>query len=222
MEEWKTCHDSQWFKANYIALYHPTGKLWMSQDLDRETGEVEYFFEFTGLDDYQKDIIDITAHSLAITNRFGGQSALAYSVLRHSFYVGKCLELAGYNSEIVFGGLMHDMSEAYFADVPRPFKTDEDRKREAAIMKATPWKCLYGDLCHEGVVKQWDTIALIVEAERYGHPQWTWTDTYRQSGKFASVDLDLYGSTMQLYENFNAEEIKEHWIGMVTDAESTF
>lgn len=213
---------SKWPGANYIALYHPTGKLWMAQDVDRDTCKVDYHFEFTDLPDLKNDIIKITGHALSITNRFGGQSAIGYSVLRHSMYIGECMRRSGVTDpSVIFAGLMHDMSEAYFADVPRPFKTDEDRAREIGIMRATPWTCLHGDIPHEGLVKYWDNVALVIEAEKYGHPQWIWTQGLRQSLPLQEVDLKLYEETMDSHSNYSEDFILDKWIRTVLDVEDT-
>ena len=213
---------SQWPGANYIALFHPTGKLWMATDYDRDTGRCDYHFEFTDLDDLESDIINISGHALSITNRFGGQSAIGYSVLRHSLYIGECLQGQGIvSSEIVFAGLMHDMSEAYFADVPRPFKTDGDRAREIGIMRATPWSCLHGDLPHEGLVKYWDNVALVIEAEKYGHPEWVWTKGYRQNMNLLEVDLQSYAQKMDEHEEHSESYILDCWRRMAFNVASS-
>lgn len=62
------------------------------------------------------DIIDI-AHGLSNICRYGGQSLEFYSVSQHSVYVS-------YNTDLgnELNGLLHDGSEAYLGDVPRPIK----------------------------------------------------------------------------------------------------
>jgi len=61
------------------------------------------------------DVIDI-AHGLSNICRYGGQSSEFYSVAQHSVYVS-------YNcGEDALNGLLHDGSEAYLGDVPRPIK----------------------------------------------------------------------------------------------------
>jgi len=61
---------------------------------------------------HQIDIRDI-AHGLSLLCRFSGQCPYFFSVAEHSIYVADNLKLEG---------LLHDASEAYLADLPRPVK----------------------------------------------------------------------------------------------------
>jgi len=62
------------------------------------------------------DIIDI-AHALSMICRFNGHSDRFYSVAQHSVIVSN---LATPKNKLI--GLLHDASEAYLTDVPRPLK----------------------------------------------------------------------------------------------------
>ena len=64
------------------------------------------------------DINDI-AHALAHQPRFGGHLPKFFSVAQHSFL---CSLEAPHNKELAFDLLMHDASEAYLIDLPRPIK----------------------------------------------------------------------------------------------------
>jgi hypothetical protein len=67
--------------------------------------------------DPAKILIDDIAHALAHQCRFGGHASKFYSVAEHSVHVSRhCLP------EHALWGLLHDASEAYLVDLPRPLK----------------------------------------------------------------------------------------------------
>lgn len=73
------------------------------------------FFPF----DPQPDQICIEdiAHGLSLLCRFSGQCPRFFSVAEHSIYVADSLP-----DNLKLEGLLHDASEAYLADIPRPLK----------------------------------------------------------------------------------------------------
>lgn len=68
--------------------------------------------------------IEDIAHALSMQPRFGGHLPKFYSVAQHSYHVAVRLLDYRYSKQIQFAGLMHDASEAYLLDVPRPIKTE--------------------------------------------------------------------------------------------------
>jgi hypothetical protein len=78
------------------------------------------------------DIRDI-AHALSLLCRFGGHVERFYSVAEHSVHVATSLP-----EELQLWGLLHDASEAYLVDVPRPIKPylPAYKQFEAELMSA--------------------------------------------------------------------------------------
>lgn len=64
--------------------------------------------------------IEDIAHALGAVNRFNGHTRRPYSVAQHSVLVSRHLDVDGALMALV--GLLHDASEAYLGDVPRPLK----------------------------------------------------------------------------------------------------
>lgn len=69
--------------------------------------------------DFEVDINDI-AHSLSMQCRYAGHVDRFYSVAEHSVLLAEWVNQ--YDSDATLWALMHDASEAYLVDVPRPVK----------------------------------------------------------------------------------------------------
>ena len=67
--------------------------------------------------DPAKILIDDIAHALAHQCRFGGHASKFYSVAEHSVHVSRLCP-----TQDALWGLLHDASEAYLVDLPRPLK----------------------------------------------------------------------------------------------------
>lgn len=67
------------------------------------------------------DIRDI-AHALSLMTRGNGHLKTFFSVGQHCLNCAREAEERGHSSRIILACLIHDASEAYMSDVPRPFK----------------------------------------------------------------------------------------------------
>jgi hypothetical protein len=76
--------------------------------------------------------IEVIAHALSNECRFGGHSRSFYSVAQHSFYVSYMVD-----ERLALAALLHDASEAYLKDLPRPVKAlfPEYKKLETRIAR---------------------------------------------------------------------------------------
>lgn len=72
----------------------------------------------------ESDKIHVTdiAHALSLICRGNGHLKTFFSVGQHCIYCAKEASLRGYSRRLILACLLHDASEAYMSDVPRPFK----------------------------------------------------------------------------------------------------
>ena len=116
------------------------------------------------------DIVDI-AHALANQCRYAGHCRKFYSVAEHSVHVARHLP-----PEFKLWGLLHDASEAYLVDIPRPIKPalTNYRALEDRVMAAVAEAFgLAGEMPAE--VKRADNAILADEAAQLmGNPPKAW------------------------------------------------
>lgn len=117
--------------------------------------------QFWPLDPRTEDVyIDDIAASLSKQCRFAGHSLEFYSVAEHSVRVSLACDPLD-----ALWGLLHDASEAYLVDVPRPIKPylKEYRSIETNVMNAICKRFGLSETMPESV-KQADTALLATEA----------------------------------------------------------
>ena len=127
------------------------------------------------------EISDI-AHALALEPRFGGQTSVPYTVAEHSVWVARrARELALMRPDprtpadaalAAMLGLMHDASEAYLKDIPRPAKMYLDRyalmERQVQNAILTRFGLPLDDRLNLlGIVRRADEQALATEAHSF-------------------------------------------------------
>lgn len=128
------------------------------------TGKQFFPLDPTGSD---LDIVDI-AHALSNVCRFNGHASRHYSVAEHSILVA--LHVANDDerpdAQTVLAALLHDASEAYLCDIPRPLKMMPEmapyREMEARLEHAIAAR--FGLPCQmPEIVKRHDMRALATE-----------------------------------------------------------
>lgn len=95
-------------------------------------------FDPFDLDNADINIQDI-GHSLSNLCRYNGHCAEFYSVAQHSVYVADYVKMLGLDPIWQLAALLHDGSEAYLSDVPRPLKMSKHfvfyRELEQAVQE---------------------------------------------------------------------------------------
>lgn len=119
-------------------------------------------FHFLAPQPDEIDIIDI-AHHLSLVCRFVGACREFYSVAEHSIRVAEIVP-----DEYKLHALLHDASEAYMPDLPRPEKAElpEFKRMEINILAAVGDKFLPEGWHKKDskIIKQADNILLATEA----------------------------------------------------------
>ena len=81
--------------------------------------------------------IEDIAHALSFLCRGSGQANFFFSVARHCVYCAREAQARGFTREVVLACLLHDASEAYMTDVPKPIKDNlipQYRQYEDALL----------------------------------------------------------------------------------------
>lgn len=146
----------------------------------------DYIITYSGARFYPLDfrasdinVADI-AHHLSQANRFRGALAKPVSVAQHSVFVSLIAEATAepdYKVHAAWQGLLHDASEAYFGDTPRPFKRcagliDKLVERDEALQTLIYRKygCYYPAMLP--AVKHVDDLMMQFEARELSGPMY--------------------------------------------------
>lgn len=130
---------------------------------------------FWPLDPRPDDVyIDDIAHSLSLQTRFCGHCRVHYPIASHCVLVSNIVP-----PQDALWGLLHDASEAYLADIPRPLKQLPEfkvyREIEDNLMRVICQVYGLDPVIPESVIKA-DTIALATEArDLMAPPKKEWT-----------------------------------------------
>ncbi len=120
--------------------------------------------------------IEDIAHALSMQCRFGGHLPRFYSVAEHSFEVSYRVT----HEKHRLAGLLHDASEAYLLDIPKPIKNrlSNYAEIEDRLMQVIAAKYQFQYPLHEDVhaidqamlVKEWEGIMLGYDAAAFHTP----------------------------------------------------
>lgn len=99
------------------------------------------------------------AHALSNLCRFGGHVKEFYSVAQHSIIVASLLP-----PELQLAGLLHDATEAYLVDIPRPLKIALPEYKVIEERLAEVIEAKYGVSFEDPRIKHADNVALMTEA----------------------------------------------------------
>jgi hypothetical protein len=152
----------------------PDAELGTGKEQGDQTRKGNYIMTYTGTKFYPLDprpdemFIEDIAHALALSCRFTGHTTSFYSVAEHAVRMAKEALRQDLGDAIAFVALMHDASEAYIVDVPRPLKAEPYfgalyKKYEERIMEvvAEKWDFFEWPMPYE--VKVLDNLMLNTE-----------------------------------------------------------
>lgn len=127
--------------------------------------------QFWTFDPEKKDVhIKDIAHSLSYICRFNGHTKFFYSVAQHSLNVCKLMKEDMLSKRLQLLGLLHDASEAYICDIPRPIKhcipgyKEAEEKIEKIIFQALD--IALPNKIEIAIVKKYDNAILSIEAKK--------------------------------------------------------
>lgn len=132
--------------------------------------------QFWPLDPRMEDVcIEDIAHSLSMQCRYAGHCIRFYSVAEHCVHLAMWAYQNGHAKEVALQMLMHDASEAYLVDMPKPVKCsvvgyDEMEVRVMNVICAKfnlPYK-------FDEIVKFADRQILHNEKKNMSHPPADW------------------------------------------------
>lgn len=121
------------------------------------------------------DILDIAA-ALSKLCRYGGHCLQFYSVAEHCVLMTRYARKYGFRDQVLLQLLLHDASEAYLVDIPRPLKKSlpdyqaAERGMEYAISQR------FGlEIPNDPIVHKFDeAIGLAEREQNLAVPQFTW------------------------------------------------
>lgn len=131
------------------------------------------------------NILDI-AHALSMCVRFNGHLPYFYSVAEHSWHMSNLVE-----DKYALAALLHDASEAYFSDIPRPIKYMFPQVREVDDKVSDCILSKYGVTGIDSSIHTLDRSMCLTEAKHCGMNTEDWPEGHEQYG-VAKVKLRFW------------------------------
>lgn len=135
--------------------------------------------------------IDDIAHGLTYQCRFGGHLPVFYSVAQHSLNCSYLID----NPKLKLAALLHDASEAYLLDIPRPIKQrlSNYKEIEDGLMKLIAKKFGFTYPLQEEIKKadetmlqlEWDYLMLKKGTWQFNiHSEWETKENFKKMFKY--------------------------------------
>lgn len=164
--------------------------------------EGNFITTYTGINFYPLDprpdeiVIKDIAKALSHIARYNGHTEKHFSVGQHSILVCEELMARKYSLEIQLFGLLHDASEAYICDIPRPLKpfltNYAEIEQKIQDMVYIKFVGRVPTLEEKIIIKQYDDEALMYEAKHFViHNSWMWKEPELLTAHrdFAPIDI---------------------------------
>jgi len=180
-------------------------------------------FDLFDVDESKIDIIDI-AHALSLICRFGGHIRRHYSVAQHSLMVEHIVAYLWddgtqeYENQYAdrLHALLHDASEGYMGDIPRPLKytpsmelfRETDNKLQMAINR----KFGIPEIEKTHFIGIADEIALAVEGENYLLSRPSWTNEIKNKNARTRELFDVGNLFRTSIENLSHLEVQNKFL----------
>lgn len=161
-----------WFKSSYVVDGVRMGA-WPNAG-----GKENWIQTYTGIKfhplnpEFQKICIEDIAHSLSMQCRFNGHTRAFYSVAEHCCHVSDQLP-----DKLKLAGLLHDASEAYLCDLPKPLKDLSQLSQYRVIERELEFmiEAKFRVIIDNPEIKMADSTMLCTEARQLlnpVHPDW--------------------------------------------------
>ena len=155
--------------------------------------------------------IEDIAHALPMICRGNGHVSSFWSVGEHCILCAKEAAAKGYSDRLVLAALLHDASECYMSDVPRPFKKElpEYQKWEDHLLSLIYEKFLGSDLTEKEQIQLkeidnamlWYDLEELLEEKQYGEAPEIHVDLNYAVRTFSEVEaeyLEIYNKYQKI------------------------